>query len=138
MQADQNTSDDDKPLSMVVKEYFAMKGRTNIEGESLGYKGNQFGVVNVRATYKACYSTGQLQSTAIYLPKDEDAKKHHWKVFAAFNTLPEPRTRVLVEMTSLGFSFLRIKHKKDLLTCAAHSMLGEHNFIDDNRAGLII
>lgn len=118
--------DDSKSPIRVVKEIWVLMSDANIEGESIGSKWNRFGVVNIRATYKACYSTGQLQSTSIYLPKENAAKAHYYDAYESFNVgLPEPRIRVLIEMTSLGESFVNVRPGKELATCVVHSMLGE-------------
>lgn len=125
--------EDLSPRERVLKECWPTLDHANMEGKSLGSSVNAFGVANIRATYKACYSSGQLQSTSIFLPKDEDAKEYHYPVFAVFNgKLPEPRIRVLIEMTSFGKSFLEVKPGKDLVTCVAHSMLGESRIIDND------
>lgn len=131
--------EDLSPCERVLKECWPTLDHANIEGESLGSSIDAFGVANIRATYKACYSSGQLQSTSIFLPKGENAKEYHYPVFAVFSgKLPEPRTRVLIELTSIGKSFLEVKPGKELVTCVAHSMLGKFRIIDNDRLLLIV
>ncbi|KAJ7672855.1 hypothetical protein B0H17DRAFT_174693 [Mycena rosella] len=110
---------------VVLKFSWQVDSRKEMESTMFAAADGMFGTPNILCSYEGIHPTGEPVSNRLFLPKSDDMKTAHWKIFnKEAPSSVEAHTMCFTVFTLIGYSLVHAKSSSDLSEALVHALLG--------------